>query len=98
MPNSVLEGVVVEGALQDSQLGSQNVQDGLYLQTDDGRLIELVRHAMPTQMPIDVMWRQSRRTFERLIGQRATIEGYLSRRTLYSARVLSPLSSSAEDD
>jgi hypothetical protein len=98
MPNSVLEGVVVDGATQNSQLGAANVHDGLYLQTDDGRLIELIRHAMPTQMPIDVMWRQSRRSFEPLLGQRATIEGYLSRRTLYSARVVSPLASAPEGD
>jgi hypothetical protein len=89
MPGSMLEGVVVDNAPEDPALAAMDTRDGLYLKLDDGRLIELVTHAMPTQMPLEVMWRQSRRTFEPLLGKRAAIEGYLSRRTLFSARVVS---------
>ena len=55
-------------------------------------MIRLVRQAMFVQMPIDHVWRRSRASFEALPGQRVTVQGYLSRRTLYSVIVVAPAS------
>lgn len=87
MPDCTLEGVVVDQAPDQP---APAPRDGLYLALDDGRVIELVTYSMPTQMALDYMWRLSRPAFEGLLGQRATMTGYLSRRTLYSARVVIP--------
>jgi hypothetical protein len=61
--------------------------DGLYLKTDDGRLLELVAGSMAQQIPVEMMWRQSRKHFEPFLGQQVTVQGYLSRRTIYGALV-----------
>ena len=90
MADAELQGIVVTHDPKGDLLVPPSVADGLYLQTDDGRLIELITLSMPTQMPIEVMWRQSRRHFEPYLGQRITVQGYLSRRQLYSARIIQP--------
>jgi len=91
MPDVELQGVVVAKDPKNPLPSEPSSSDGLYLQTDDGRLLELIGDSMATQMPIDVMWQRSREEFEAYLGQRVTVQGYLSRRTLYSARVKEPL-------
>lgn len=91
MSDAILTGVVVAQEPGD-HLGVASPHDGLYLLTDEGRMITLVRHAMYVQMPIEQLWRRSRASFEALLGQRITVQGYLSRRTLYSASVVAPAS------
>lgn len=92
MAEETLTGVVVAQQPGDENGIAASPHDGLYLLTDDGQLIALVRHAMYVQMSWEHIWRRSRSTFEALLGQRATIQGYLSRRTLYSAAVVTPAS------
>jgi hypothetical protein len=91
MPDVELQGVVVAQDPNNPLPSEPSSFDGLYLQTDDGRLLELVGDSMATQMPIDVMWRRSRGEFEVFLGQQVTVQGYLSRRTIYSARIKEPL-------
>jgi hypothetical protein len=91
MPEVELEGVVVAKDPNRFTPSEPSPFDGLYLHTDDGRLLELVGDSMATQMSIEMMWRRSRREFEMCLGQRVTVQGYLSRRTLYSARVKEPM-------
>jgi hypothetical protein len=88
VPDAELQGTVVTH--DPKGVVPLSAADGLYLHTDDGRLLELISHAMPTQMPIEVMWRQSRGDFEPYLGQRITVKGYLSRRQIYSAEVIAP--------
>ena len=91
MPDIELQGVVVAQDPDNPLSIEASPHDGLYLRTDDGRLLELVRNNMATQMSIEYMWRQSRQSFEAYLGQHVTVQGYLSRRTIYSARVTDPL-------
>jgi hypothetical protein len=98
MPEATLTGVVVAQQPGDEQVIPPSPHDGLYLFTDDGRLIALVRDAMYVQMSWDYIWRHSRPVFEPLLGQHATIQGYLSRRTLYGAAVVIPESHDSSAD
>lgn len=86
MPQIELTGTVVE---QDSNspFEMDTSHDGLYLKTDDGRLLELVTGSMAQQIPVEMMWRQSRKHFEPFLGQTVTVQGYLSSRTIYGAMV-----------
>ena len=97
MPDVELQGVVVAQDANNPLLSEPSKFDGLYLQTEDGRLLELIGDSMATQMSIDIMWRRSRIEFEAFLGQRVTMHGYLSRRTLYSARVKEQLQGASED-
>jgi hypothetical protein len=90
MPETELQGTIVAQD-PDNPLGiSPSAHDGLYLHTDDGKLLELVTNHMATQMSVDYMWRKSRSAFEAYLGQRVTVRGYLSRRTIYSAAITEP--------
>jgi hypothetical protein len=91
MPECTLVGTVVAQEPSSGDLAiAPSSYDGLYLQTEDGRCVRLVSQPMYTQMSVDYMWRQSRRVFEPLLGQRATVQGYLSHSTLYSAFPVQP--------
>jgi hypothetical protein len=90
MAEATLSGVVVAQQPGDEIGIAPSPNDGLYLLTDDGQLIALVRDAMYVQMSWEHIWRRSRPVFEPLLGQHATIQGYLSRRTLYGAAVVTP--------
>jgi hypothetical protein len=96
MPDVELQGVVVAQDSPDPLPVKASPHDGLYLQTDDGRMLELIDNSMAAQMPVHVMWRQSRARFETYLGQRVTVQGYLVRRTVYSARVIEPLAGNSE--
>jgi len=96
MPDIELQGVVVAQDPANPLSIEASPHDGLYLQTDDGRLLELIRDSMATQVSIDYMWRRSRHSFEAYLGQRVSVRGYLSRRTLYSAMVTDPLPDGAK--
>jgi hypothetical protein len=91
MPNVEMQGVVVAQDLNDPLPSDLSPHAGLYLQTDDGLLIELVGGSMVEQRSVESMWQESRRDFEAYLGQRVTVQGYLSRRTLYGAHVTEPL-------
>ena len=65
-----------------------NPGDGLYLLTEDGRVLALVTGNMAAQMPLDMLHRTTRSTFEPYIGKSITIKGYLSGSTLYSAIIV----------
>ena len=75
MAEATLTGVVVAQQPGDENGIAPSAHDGLYLLTDEGELIALVRHAMYVQMSWEHIWRRSRSTFEALLGQRATIQG-----------------------
>ena len=62
--------------------------DGLYLMTDEKDLLRLIRDHMATQMPTDVMHRQSRLNFEPHLGKRVTVQGYRSGDTIYGAFIV----------
>ncbi|HEY5809169.1 MAG TPA: hypothetical protein VIT67_14445 [Povalibacter sp.] len=91
MVDTTLTGIVVTHE-PGNDLGIVPSHGGLYLLTDEGRMISLVRHAMYVQMSVDQLRLRSRASFEALLGQRVTVQGYLSGRTLYSATVMAPAS------
>jgi len=65
-----------------------NPKDGLYLLRQDGKLLALVKASMATQMPVDVLHRQSRGIFEPYLGKTIMVQGYLSGSTIYSAMII----------
>jgi hypothetical protein len=91
MPDIELQGVIVTQGPDNPLAVEASPHDGLYLQTDDGRLLELIRDSMAAQVSIDFMWRRSRHYFEPYLNKRVTVSGYLSRRTIYSANIRDPL-------
>jgi hypothetical protein len=97
MPDVELQGTIVARDPGSPLEINPSPHEGLYLQTDDGRLLELVVNNMATQMAIDYMWRNSRGAFEAYLGQRVTLRGYLSRNTLYSAAIAGPLPDASDE-
>jgi hypothetical protein len=96
MPNVEMKGIVVEGSIGDNVIS--NPHDGLYLKPDDGGdLLELISGSMAQQIPVEVMWRQSRKNFEAHIGQHVIVRGYKSGRTIYSAWA-EPFVENSDDD
>ena len=87
MPNVELTGTVVDHD-PNAPIQAAQTTDGLYLQTDDGNLVQLVTDFMARQTSIAVMWSESREDFEPYLGKRITVAGYRSGRTLYSAVVV----------
>lgn len=86
MPDVELKGIVVEQD-PDGTFKTDTSYNGLYLKTNDGRLLKLIGGSMMQQTPVDMMWAQSRQRFEPFLGQQVTVKGYLSGRTIYSAIV-----------
>jgi hypothetical protein len=80
---TTLVGTVVAQAPDSPFPASPN--DGLYLMTEEGNLLRLVTAHIAAQMPIDMLHRQSRSSFEAMLGERVTVRGYLSKSTLYGA-------------
>ena len=81
------------GVVTDKDAGGIPSDKGLYLRTDDGKHVELISGSMAQQLSLAMMWAQSRQDFEASLGQRVTVQGYLSRGRLYSATPLgSPVS------
>jgi hypothetical protein len=60
---------------------------GLYLLLDDGKALRLVADSMAAQVPVDFMWRNSRKRFEGFLGHRVAVGGYRSGGTLYGASI-----------
>jgi hypothetical protein len=89
-----LQGRITEG----EQLGGSPAPatEGLYLQTENGKRLELINTSMATQMPTDMLHRQSRPAFEPYLGQTVTISGYQSGGVLWNAAIENP--SPHEDD
>jgi hypothetical protein len=87
MPNIELTGIIVDFD-PNSPVKAAPSTDGLYLQTDGGKLIELITDFMARQISVGVMWRESRGDFEPYLGKQVTVGGYLSGRTLYSAHIV----------
>lgn len=75
MPDGRVEGKVFDDG------------EGLWIEADSGKRFKLIGAHMATQMPIDMMWQQSRDEFAQFIGQRVTAEGYISGSAIYSAIV-----------
>jgi hypothetical protein len=78
-------GTVVE-APPDPPFGAPT-GDGLYLRTEDGQHLRLISGGMMTQLPSDLLHRQSRGNFEDLLGKRVRIRGHLSGGTLWGAHL-----------
>ena len=80
------EGTVV--AQDPGNLFAPNPKEGLYLLTKEGKLLALVKASMATQMPVDMLHRQSRGLFEAYLGKTIMVQGYLSGSTIYSAMII----------
>lgn len=80
-----LKGTVIEGKLLDGSPASAN--EGLYLQTENGEQLELINSSMATQMPSDMLHRQSRSAFEPFLGQTITVSGYQSTGAIWNAMI-----------
>jgi hypothetical protein len=65
-----------------------NPDDGLYLFTDDHRLLALVVDFMATQASTKYLHQRCRPDFEPHLGKKVTVTGYLSGRTLWSAVII----------
>ena len=78
-----LRGTVVEQQSPDGMPASNS--EGLYLLTEDGTRLELISTSMATQMPVDMLHRQSRPTFEPYLGKQITVSGYRSGHSLFNA-------------
>ncbi len=81
----ILKGTVIEGKLFDGSPASE--YDGLYLQTENGEQLELINSSMATQMPTDMLHRQSRPAFEPFLGQTITVSGYKSGGAIWNAMI-----------
>ena len=77
-----LKGTVVEQLLPDDTPASS--YEGLYLLTEDGTRLALIAASMASQMPVDMLHRQSRPTFEPFLGKQITVSGYQSGSSLYN--------------
>ena len=66
---------------------SQDADAGLYLQTDDGRLLALIAENMATSIPPDAAHAQGRASFEPFLGERVHATGHDAGDTLWSAVV-----------
>lgn len=64
--------------------------DGLYLITDDGRLLALVAARPFIQVPFDVAHRQGCPAFEPFIGKKVRVKGFRTGSTVWGAFVLEP--------
>jgi hypothetical protein len=82
----VFVGVVVDKD-PSSPFETDTKNDGLYLQTEDGQLLQLVKDHPAVQVPVDVVWRRSRALYEPLLGKKVTVEGHRSHSTIFSAIV-----------
>jgi hypothetical protein len=65
-----------------------NPNDGLYLFTEDHRLLALVTDFMATQASTEYLHQRCRSDFEPHLGKKVTVNGYLSGRTLWSATII----------
>lgn len=81
-----LSGTVVEHD-PDSPL-PVGTNEGLYLYTQDRRLLALVTDFMATQASLEYLHGRSRTAFEPHLGRTVTVSGYLSGSTLWSATII----------
>ena len=80
-----VKGKIVEA---ESLVGEEpSAGAGLYLKTKDGERLALVAAGMETQVPPDILHRQSRPAFEDFLGRAVAISGLISGHTIWSAKV-----------
>ena len=78
------------GVVTDKDANGLPSAQGLYLRTDDGKHVQLITGPMMQQMSLAAMWAQSRDEFAARLGERITVQGYLSYSQLYSAMPVEP--------
>jgi hypothetical protein len=65
-----------------------NPNNGLYLFTEDRRLLALVTDFMATQASTEYLHQRCRPDFEPHLGKKVTVKAYQSGRTLWSAAIV----------